>query len=337
MVSIIILNFNGKKFLEDCIKSVLDQSYADFELILFDNNSIDGSVKFARENFTDSSIKIIESKENIGFAGGNNEALKHTTCDLIVLLNNDTIADKDWLLHLVNAMEENNIIASSFVITKGIDEKYYMTNGSVSYMMYNVMNIFENIEDEFYPNGCSLIFRKSEIGEPFDGDYFYYSEDLYLGLRARFTGMKIKFVKESKVRHFGGGSSTASALKTFYQERNRMLNLYTFFSVKFILKILPVMVMVRTARTIAAIFSQNQSFWGMFKVPFWLLFNLGTLSAKIKKNMLYKKIPEEDVIKYMTSKLVNDEGAINKVINKLSYLYSRLMGIKPIEYYTKKR
>jgi GT2 family glycosyltransferase len=336
MVSIIILNFNGKKFLEDCIKSVLAQSYPDFELILFDNNSIDGSVKFARENFSDNRIKIIESKENLGFAGGNNEALKHTTCDLTVLLNNDTVVDKDWLLHLVNAMKENNTVASSFVITKGIDEKYYRTNGSVSYMMYNVMNIFENIEDEFYPNGCSVIFRKSETGEPFDSDYFYYSEDLYLGLKARFMGMKIKFVKDSKVRHFGGGSSTASALKTFYQSRNQMLNLYTFFSVKFILKLLPIMVMVRSVRTLAAIFSESHSFWGMFKVPFWIIFNMGTLRKKIIKNRPYKKIPEEEVIKYMTSKLVNHTGALNKMINKLSYLYSRLVGIKPIEYYQKK-
>ena len=67
----------------------------------------------------------------------------------------------------------------------------------VSYLMYNIMNIFPDKEDEFYPNGCSLIFRKSEIGEPFDPDYFYYGEDTYLGLKARFMGMRIKFAKDS--------------------------------------------------------------------------------------------------------------------------------------------
>jgi len=335
MVSVIILNFNGKRFLEDCIRSVLAQTYADFELIFFDNNSIDGSVKFVKENFKDDRIKILESIENLGFAGGNNEALKHASNDLIVLLNNDTIVDKDWLMHLVNAVKGGNTVASSFVITKGIDEKYYRTNGSVSFMMYNIMNIFENIEDEFYPNGCSLIFRKSEIGEPFDSDYFYYSEDLYLGLKARFMGMKIKFVKESVVHHFGGGSDAASSLRTFYQMRNQMLNLYTFFSPVFILKLVPIIAVVRTARQIAALFSGGRSFWGMFKVPFWLLVNLKALSVKGSRNRKLKKVPEEDVIRYMTSKLVNDGGALNGLINKLSYMYSRMVGIKPIEYYKK--
>src|SRR5438128_5690740 len=135
--------------------------------------------------------------------------------------------------------------------------------------MYNIMNVFENIEDEFYPNGCSVIFRKSEIGEPFDSDYFYYSEDLYMGLKARFMGMKIKFVKDSKVYHYGSSSGSDSSKKSFYQSRNQMLNLYTFFSPKFIFKLIPLIATVRTARTFAAIFTGIGPFWEMFKVPFW--------------------------------------------------------------------
>ncbi len=337
MVSVIILNFNGKRFLEGCLRSVLAQSFADFELILFDNNSMDGSVKFVKDNFSDSRLKIAEFKENLGFAGGNNEALKQASNDMIVLLNNDTIVEKDWLAHLVDAVKEGNTVASSFVITKGIDEKYYKTNGSVSYLMYNIMNIFENTEDEFYPNGCSVIFRKSEIGEPFDPDYFYYSEDLYLGLKARFMGMKIKFVKESVVQHFGGGSEGASSSKSFYRLRNQMLNLYTFFSPLFILKIVPVIAVVRTVRLITAVFSADRSFWGTFRVPFWMAANLKLIREKRVKNRSFMKVPEEEVIKNMTSKLVNDRGAINNAINMLSYFYSRMIGIRPIEYYRRKK
>ena len=78
-VSIIILNYNGEKFLKECISSVLVQSYSEFELILFDNNSTDGSIKFIKENFHDKRLKIVESAVNLGFAAGNNEALKHCT------------------------------------------------------------------------------------------------------------------------------------------------------------------------------------------------------------------------------------------------------------------
>lgn len=335
MVSIIVLNFNGKRFLKGCIESVLGQTYTDFELILFDNNSTDDSIEFANRIFKDERVKLVCSGKNLGFAGGNNEALKHTKNDLIVLLNNDTVVNENWLKCLFEAMNEKNTVASSFVKTEGINKKYYETNGSVSYMMYNVMNIFENIEDEFYPNGCSLIFRKSEISEPFDSDYFYYSEDLYLGLKARFMGMKVKFVKDSVVRHFGGGSSGDTYKRTFYQSRNQLLNLYTFFSAKFIFKIIPLIAIARTAISLRAIFLSEHSFWGMQKAPFWIILNLKTVREKARRNREFKKLPEEEIIKCMTSKLVNDEGAFNKLINRISYAYSRMVGIKPIEYYQK--
>lgn len=336
-VSIIVLNYNGKHFLKKCFDSILNQSYQNFEIIFFDNNSSDGSVEFVKSNFSDSRLKVVESKSNLGFAGGNNEALKYTSNDLIVLLNNDTEVEKNWLKYLVEAVKEKNTIASSFVITEGIKPKYYESNGSVSYCMYNVMNIFENIEDQFYPNGCSLIFRKSEIPVPFDSDYFYYSEDLYLGLKARFMGIKIKFVRDSSVQHFGGGASSANILKTFYQERNRLLNLYTFFSIWFIIRLLPLILLIKTARLFQALFSKRLSFMGLLKSYLWFCFHIPTLLNKRKELNKIKNVSEKEVIRYMTSKLLNHESNANKLINRSSYCYSRLVGIKPIEYYQNKK
>jgi GT2 family glycosyltransferase len=336
-VSIIILNCNGKHFLEKCINSILEQSYQKFEIIFFDNNSSDGSVEFVKKNFKNEKIKIIECDKNIGFAGGNNEAIKHASNDVIVLLNNDTETEKDWLKYLVEAIKEKNTIASSFVITEGINPKYYESNGSVSYCMYNIMNIFENKEDEFYPNGCSLIFRKSEIQEPFDSDYFFYSEDLYLGLKARFMGMKIKFVEDSIVNHFGGGAFSANNVRTFYQERNRFLNLYTFFSIGFILKLLPIIFIVKTARLFKSIFTTRLSFTGLIKAYFWFYFHIPAVFAKRRQLNKIKKINEKDVIKFISSNLLNSETQINRIINKISYIYSRFIGIKPIEYYQNRK
>lgn len=334
-ISIIILNYNGKKFLKDCLESVLVQSYPHFEIIFFDNESADGSVKYVKDNFTDSRIKVIESPQNLGFAGGNNQALKHCSNDLIVLLNNDTKAEKDWLKHLAEAVKEKNTLASSFVITEGIPEKYYETNGSVSYLMYNVMNIFPRIEDEFYPNGASLIFRRSEIGEPFDSDYFYYGEDVYLGLKARFKGMKIKFVKDSVVHHYGGGTESATEKKTFHRERNRFLNLYTFFSIGFLVKMVPYITFNHTLKTVISVFSPKYSFTGIVKAYFWFYLNVPLIAKKRNGLNKIKKVPQEEVIKFMSCKVFNDEGPAAKIINRLSYLYSRLVGIKPVEYYQK--
>jgi GT2 family glycosyltransferase len=335
-VSIIILNYNGKQYLKDCLNSVLDQSYGELEIILFDNNSTDGSIEFVKEHFSDPRIKLINNKVNSGFAGGNNEALKHCSSDLVVLLNNDTIVEKDWLVNLVLAMEEKNTVASSFVITEGVPKEYYKTNGSVSYLMYNIMNIFPDIMDEFYPNGCSLIFRKSETGTPFDADYFFYGEDTYLGLKARFMGKKIKFVKNSIVHHSGGGTNTTSTFRTFCQERNRLLNLYTFFSLGFIIKILPYIILNTISKLFISVFSVKLSFWGLLKANAWFIVNISKILKKRQEIIAVKKVQQKDIIKYISSKVLNGKSFLPASINTLSYLYSRLVGIKPVEYYLKK-
>lgn len=336
MISIIIINYNGKRYLKDCLESVFAQSYSDFELILFDNHSTDGSAAYAGQHFHDSRLNVVEWDSNLGFAGGNNEALNYCNNDLIVLLNNDTVVDKDWLKHLAGAMTNTGTVASSFVITEGIKGRYYETNGSVSYLMYNVMNIFRNPESEFYPNGCSVIFRKSEIGNPFDSDYFYYSEDLYLGLKARFMNLKVKFVKDSVVYHVGGGSAGNLVRKTFYQERNRLLTLYIFFSYFLIIRIYPIILFYQTAKLCQSIFSSKYSFTGVFKAYFWFYFHIPAVFRKHHELSALKKRHERDILKFMTSKLLNHEGKAAKIINNISYYYSRFMGIKPIEYFQRK-
>lgn len=336
-VSIIILNYNGRQYLHDCLNSVLKQSYSNFELILFDNNSADDSISFVKNNFADSRLKVISSEKNLGFAGGNNEALKHCANDIIVLLNNDTIVEPAWLENLAAAVKDGNTVASSFVITEGIPEKYYETNGSVSYLMYNIMNIFPGIENEFYPNGCSVIFRKSETGVPFDKDYFFYGEDVYLGLKARFKGMKIKFVKSSIVHHKGTGSITANSFRTFCQERNRFLNLYLFFSFGFILRMLPYIIFNHTLKTLLSIFSKNHSTTGLLKAYFWFYFNIPTILRKRKELETVKQVNEKEIIMHISCKIVNDDSPLALILNPLSYLYSRFTGIKPVEYYLKNK
>jgi hypothetical protein len=75
----------------------------------------------------------------------------------------------------------------------------------------------------------------------------------------------------------------------------------------------------------------------MVIVPFWMLLHLGFIYEKIRENRQFKKIPEAEVIRYMTSKVVNDKGPLHRILNKMCYTYSRLVGIKPIEYYQKQR
>ena len=101
--SIIVLNWNGKRYLEECLHALFTQTYSPYEIILVDNGSHDGSVDFVAERFP--AVRIIENGENLGFAAGNNVAIRVARGDYIVTLNNDTRAEPDWLEELVKVVE----------------------------------------------------------------------------------------------------------------------------------------------------------------------------------------------------------------------------------------
>src|SRR5215510_10301175 len=116
-VTIIVVNWNGRDFLDDCLGRLSLQTYPDREIILVDNNSKDFSVSFVREKFPD--IKIIELPDNRGFTGGNLEGLKAARGEFIALINNDTRAEERWLENLVRPMMDDDrvgICASKLII-----------------------------------------------------------------------------------------------------------------------------------------------------------------------------------------------------------------------------
>ena len=99
LVSIIIVNWNGRSYLPDCLDSLAEQTFGDFEVILVDNGSVDDSVSFVRESYP--WVKLVLLDTNTGFAKGNNFGLEHASGDYIVTLNNDTRAEAGWLAALV--------------------------------------------------------------------------------------------------------------------------------------------------------------------------------------------------------------------------------------------
>ena len=106
LLSVIIPNWNGKRFLQECLDSLKDQTYSHFETILVDNGSTDGSVEFVRERYGEF-VQIIRNEINLGFTGGNNVGIRAARGEYIVLLNNDTWADPRWLEELVKAIDVN--------------------------------------------------------------------------------------------------------------------------------------------------------------------------------------------------------------------------------------
>jgi GT2 family glycosyltransferase len=320
----------------------MEQSFKDFEIIFVDNNSSDGSVEFIKENYSSDKIKIFVSEQNLGFAGGNNFGFNHCKGDFIVLLNNDTVADKDWLRELVACVTSNeNIgIAQSLVLTDGIPSRYYEMNGTVNLLGHNVMEVFDidrnGIGEIFLASGCSLIIKRTlaeELNGLFLDEYFAYSEDTFLCFKVKFRGLKIIHTSLSKVDHRGGGTSEnkKASILYFYQERNRLLNFLLLFSAGFIVKYIPYMIFNFFMKLTASLLSRKYSVLQLIKVYGWLLLNLKWISEQ--RSLLNKiKLENEDyVLGYLSGKIFNGENIFEKIVNSFSVFYCKLTGIKIME------
>jgi hypothetical protein len=228
MISIIIVNWNGEKWLEKCLTSIMKQKInRKYEIILVDNGSTDNSLRLVHERFPN--VKTVSLPRNLGFAAANNIGYMHAKGDLLVFVNMDTSARQGWLKNLVQAMDENpeyKILCSiqlpsgkaktlgTFFEVKQVEEAEETENSTI-------------LESTFASGACFLTSRRwlSEVGYLFDPSYFCFSEDIDLSLRTVLMGGKIGYVKNSKIWHKGGGSNyarfwatrtdTVNALRTF--------------------------------------------------------------------------------------------------------------------------
>jgi len=230
-VSVIIVNWNGKYLLLDCLDSLFNQTFRDFEVILVDNGSTDGSIRYVEEEFP--MIKIIHNEKNLGFAEANNQGIMVSRGEYIALLNNDTRPKRNWLAELVRVADENprfGMFASKILLPSGkIDSAgcllYPDGIGICRGRWQENRGQYDQIETVVFPSGCAAFYRRQMLDQigPFDERFFMYCEDTDLGLRARAAGWGCLYIPTAVVTHLYSQSSSAYSLKkAFYVERNRI-------------------------------------------------------------------------------------------------------------------
>jgi len=247
LLSVIIPNWNGKRFLQECLDSLMDQTYSHFEIILVDNGSTDGSVEFVRERYGEF-VQIIRNEINLGFAGGNNVGIRAARGEYIVLLNNDTWASPGWLEELVKAIDLNPWIGmwGSKIYSyykrnqiEAVGELIYWDGLSRAKGQFEQdRGQYEVMEEIFFPPGCGAMYRKKvfdEIGL-FDEDFFAYADDAEIGIRARWAGWKCLYVPGAILYHKNSGTGGQhSPFKAFYVERNRFWIVIKYFPLPLLL------------------------------------------------------------------------------------------------------
>lgn len=235
LVSVIVINYNGKEFLKDCLESIYGQTYHNFELIVVDNGSTDGSVQFIKEKFPDTIL--IENKENLGFAVANNQGIEISKGKYIALLNNDTVVDRDWLKNLVTTAEsssENTGMWAGKILSLEnpniIDSVggLIISNDGIAKgrgRLERDIGQYDREEEVFIPSACAALYRKRMFDEVglFDEDFFAYCEDTDLGLRARLAGWKtISAPKAVVYHHYSGTTGKYTSIKAYLVERNHI-------------------------------------------------------------------------------------------------------------------
>ena len=231
-ILIVIVNYNGTKLLKKNLKSVVDTQYKDFDIVVVDNASVDGSVKYLKENFP--SVKIVESKENLGFGRGNNLGVsKFPNYDAYLFLNNDVSVPKDFLTKMVETLKGNEKIGAvgpKVLYSKKRDGKYLINSAGIKvsehFMPYDRYdkrldsdryNVIEEIDAIM--GGAFLVRREVfEKTGGFNPNMFLYYEDVDLSLRIRDLGYKIYYCGSAHVYH----DHMASSKKIGMRKRNIM-------------------------------------------------------------------------------------------------------------------
>ncbi len=239
-VAVVILNYNGKEFLEKFLPTVIANNADYSEIIVADNKSTDDSVDFMRNNFPD--IRLILNDFNGGFATGYNIALRQIEADYYVLLNSDIEVTPNWIEPVIELMESDESIAacqpkilSYFDKSKfeyagaagGYIDKYGypFCRGRVFQKLETDNGQYNDVKEIFWATGACMFVRASlyhELGG-LDDDFFAHMEEIDLCWRLKNAGYKIMYCPDSKIYHIGGGTlPKSSARKTYLNFRNNL-------------------------------------------------------------------------------------------------------------------
>ncbi|WP_214041225.1 glycosyltransferase family 2 protein [Methanoculleus sp.] len=229
MISVVVTNYNGRKYLADCLSSLALQTYRDFETILVDNASTDGSVEFVEEHYPE--VRIVRNRENLGFAGGTNAGIRAARGEYVLTLNNDTRADSRFVEHLGNAMDADpaaGMCAAKMLFPDGsINSTGICISRSGAAWdrgMYEPDHgQYDRPEEVFGPCAGAALYRREMLDEVglFDEDFFCYMEDVDLAFRARLAGWTCRYVPGAQVYHYHGGTAgVGTDFAVYYGNRN---------------------------------------------------------------------------------------------------------------------
>lgn len=301
LVSIIIVNWNGGKVFNKCLNSLSKIKYKNWELIVVDNGSVDGSEEFPYKIIRNK-ISLIRNKSNKGFAPANNQGASLAHGKYILLLNNDTIVTKDFLSILVNKMEKDDRIGILQPKILLMDKKEYLDNTGSFFTVIGFLQHqgflekdlgqYDHEQKVFSVKGACMLFRADLINKIglFDNDFFSYFEESDFCWKAWLIGKKVLYYPKVFIYHKVGFTIRRLNVRdiNFHYYKNRICSLIKNLEFKNLLFILPVHIII--SLFISAFFFMRGNFKNSIMIFNALVWNIVNIDTTLKKRRKIQKI-----------------------------------------------
>ncbi|MDL2227700.1 glycosyltransferase family 2 protein [Bacteroidales bacterium OttesenSCG-928-K03] len=300
-IAVVILNWNGRKFLEEFLPNVIEYSIDVADIYVADNGSTDNSLEYLKLNFHQ--VKTIELSENFGFAKGYNLALKQIDAEYYILLNSDVQVSENWIAPVIEFLDSNKDYVAcqpkllSFYhpdtfeyagAAGGFIDKlgYPFCKGRIFNSIEKDLGQYNEFDEIFWATGACLFVRAKEFHKlnGFDDDFFAHMEEIDLCWRFKNAGYKVGYCPNSSVLHVGGGSlPKSSSFKTYLNMRNNLTMVYKNHSSKHINWILFQRLFFDLASSLKFLFDSGiKEFWTVPRAHYYFFKHFKEIKAKRK-------------------------------------------------------
>lgn len=329
LVTVIIVNWNGRHLLNDCLESLTKSTYKNLEILFVDNASTDDSVLYVKKNFKD--VKIIQNERNLGYAEGHEKAFRQSKGALLLLLSTDTIIEKNVIEELVKAITSDKKIGAVMPKLIMYPQKYLIDSLGAFFLMNGDLYHFGREKDPrlskynkkmsiLTVKGACTMFKKEVLEKTgmFDSDYFAYFEETDLSMRTWLAGYKIIYIPTASVYHKGGVTSAKMqrAYILFHSYKNRIYTYLKNLSIRYLLIVLPQIIFIYQMAFLFYLFKMD--FGYALAIQRALLWNIVHLKKILKKRKhvqtVIRKVSDEEYLPLVTKNV------------RLSYYYYQFFG-----------
>ena len=317
-VSIVIPHWNNVDVLSECLESILNTDFENFETIVVDNASTDNSVASVRSNYPN--VKLIENEKNYGYAGGCNIGAEAASGDYLIFLNNDTVQEKDWISNLIKTINSDDKIAA--VQPKILN--YYDRNvfdyaggsgghmdiycfpfarGRIFSFQENDEGQYNNKEKCFWSSGTCFMVRRELFQKSggFDESFFAHMEEIDLCWRLYAMGFEVWVEPNSVVYHKNALTLPMYSHKKYYlNHRNSLLMLLGNYSIKNIFLIgIPRLILEKIACFYSILMLDCRHFTAILRSLFWIIFHPNVIMKKRKSFSKIRTITDKKIMENM--------------------------------------